>query len=115
MAHTELTGPDWSATLERMGGAAALEAEGRETKAFERPRKVTCAVDQLRLTLTYCLGLAGLRLTAAWAAGIGLADISNVALLGRLRKNRAHCRHCRRDPHRRPRPLPRRRARPGDR
>ena len=63
-----------------------MEEEARETSAFERPRKVTCAVDQLRLTLAYCLGLAGLRLTVAWAAGIGLADISNVALLGRLRR-----------------------------
>jgi hypothetical protein len=39
----------------------------------------------LRLVLAYCLGLMGLRLTAAWAEGIGLASLSNVALLGRLR------------------------------
>ena len=74
------------ATVDWLGGAQALEEEARATGAFERPRKVTCAVDQLRLTLAYCLGLVGLRLTAAWAAGIGLADISNVALLGRLRR-----------------------------
>ena len=86
MAHGDLTGTDWNDTIDRLGGAEALEAEARETGAFERPRKVTCAVDQLRLTLAYCLGLVGLRLTAAWAAGIGLADISNVALLGRLRR-----------------------------
>ena len=86
MAHGDLTGSDWTATVDRLGGAQALEEEARETGAFERPRKVTCAVDQLRLTLAYCLGLAGLRLTVAWAAGIGLADISNVALLGRLRR-----------------------------
>ena len=86
MAHGDLTGWDWSTTVASLGGAQALEEEARETSAFERPRKVTCAVDQLRLTLAYCLGLAGLRLTVAWAAGIGLADISNVALLGRLRR-----------------------------
>ena len=86
MAHGDLTGSDWTATVDLLGGAPALEEEAREAGAFERPRKVTCAVDQLRLTLAYCLGLVGLRLTAAWAAGIGLADISNVALLGRLRR-----------------------------
>ena len=85
MAHGDLTGSDWTATVDRLGGAQALEAEARETGAFERARKVLCGVDLLRLTLAYCLGLVGLRLTAAWAAGIGLTDISNVALLGRLR------------------------------
>ena len=85
MAQAELTGPDWDATVARLGGAARLEAEAREAGAFERPRKVKCGVDLLRLTLAYCLGLVGLRLTAAWAAGIGLADLSNVGLLGRLR------------------------------
>lgn len=86
MAHGDLSGTDWNDTVDRLGGVEALETEARETGAFERPRKVTCAVDQLRLTFAYCLGLVGLRLTAAWATGIGLADISNVALLGRLRK-----------------------------
>jgi hypothetical protein len=44
------------------------------------------AVDLLRLTLAYCLGERGLRSTAAWATSIGLVDISNVALLYRLRQ-----------------------------
>jgi hypothetical protein len=43
-------------------------------------------VDLLRLTLAYCLGSMGLRLTAAWAEAVGLASLSNVALLKRLRK-----------------------------
>jgi hypothetical protein len=41
----------------------------------------------LRLILAYCLGGRGLRSTAAWAAAIGLADLSNVALLQRLRRS----------------------------
>ncbi|MES1150072.1 MAG: transposase, partial [Bradyrhizobium guangdongense] len=40
----------------------------------------------LRLILAYCLGEKGLRLTAAWATSVGLVDISNVALLYRLRQ-----------------------------
>jgi hypothetical protein len=39
----------------------------------------------LRLVLAYCLRQGGLRSTAAWASAVGLADISNVALLNRLR------------------------------
>ncbi len=69
-----------------MGGAAALEASARETKAFLRARVVGSAVVLLRLILAYCLGDRGLRSTAAWATAIGLVDVSNVALLYRLRQ-----------------------------
>ena len=86
MAHAELTGSDWIGTVERLGGAGFLEQEARATGAFRRPRQVKCGVDLLRLIFAYCLGLmGGLRLTAAWAEAIGLASLSNVAVLGRLR------------------------------
>jgi hypothetical protein len=77
---------DWTCVVARLGGAAALDATARETKAFLRPREITNAVDLLRLILAYCLGERGLRLTAAWATSVGLVDISNVALLYRLRQ-----------------------------
>ena len=64
-----------------------LEQEAREFGAFERARKIKCAVDQLRLVLAYCWGTRGLRLTAAWAEAMGLASLSNVALLKRLRNS----------------------------
>ena len=38
------------------------------------------------MILAYCLGARGLRCTAAWANAVGLADISDVALLYRLRQ-----------------------------
>ena len=85
MAHIALATSDWDGTVDRLGGASALEQEARATGAFARPREVKCGVDLLRLVLAYCLGVMGLRLTAAWAEGIGLASLSNVALLGRLR------------------------------
>ncbi|MGA8055162.1 MAG: transposase [Burkholderiales bacterium] len=72
--------------MERLGGAAVLEASARETKAFLRARVVDSAVSLLRLILAYCLSERGLRSTAAWATSIGLVDISNVALLYRLRQ-----------------------------
>lgn len=86
MTHgSSLLNEDWGAVVERLGGTSALEAGARETGAFVRPRKIRCAVDLLRFTLAYCLGEMGLRLTAAWGAAVGLANLSNVALLGRLR------------------------------
>lgn len=69
-----------------LGGAEALEASARSTKAFLRARMIGSAADLLRLVLAYCLGERGLRSTTGWAASIGLVDISNVALLYRLRQ-----------------------------
>src|SRR5919107_152436 len=76
---------DWRHVVDRLGGAEAIEVSARETKAFQRARGIPGAVALLRLVLAYCLRQGGLRSTAAWASAIGLADISNVALLNRLR------------------------------
>jgi hypothetical protein len=81
-----LLNADWRATVEKLGGAAHLAVTARETKAFQRGRVIRDPVVLLRLVLAYCLGEHGLRLTAVWAAAIGLADISNVGLLYRLRQ-----------------------------
>src|SRR5882724_9672443 len=86
MRHESLLNEDWANLVARLGGAEALKITARETKAFLRPREITNAVDLLRLILAYCLGERGLRLTAAWAVSVGLVDISNVALLYRLRQ-----------------------------
>jgi hypothetical protein len=56
------------------------------TQRHSGARVIENAVDLLRLILAYCLGERGLRSTAAWAVSIGLADVSNVALLYRLRQ-----------------------------
>lgn len=81
-----LTSDAWPTTVERLGGRDHLEKEGRSTKAFSRAREIECAVDCLRLVLGYCLGALGLRLTAVRAEALGIASISNVALLKRVRK-----------------------------
>jgi hypothetical protein len=86
MRHESLVNEDWTGLVARLGGAEALKVTARATKAFLRPREITNAVDLLRLILAYCLGERGLRLTAAWATSVGLVDISNVALLYRLRQ-----------------------------
>src|SRR5215471_6767029 len=86
MTRESLLGADWREVLRWLGGAEAIEASAKETKAFVRARVVGNAVDLLRMILAYCLGKQGLRSTAAWAASIGLVDVSNVALLYRLRQ-----------------------------
>jgi hypothetical protein len=86
MTRESLVNEDWTRVVARLGGAQMLGATARETRAFLRPREITNAVDLLRLILAYCLGERGLRSTAAWAASVGLVDISNVALLYRLRQ-----------------------------
>jgi len=86
MIHKPLLNSDWSDIVTRLGGAAALETSARQTGAFKRQRQVECAVDLLRLIFAYSLNGLGLRLTAAWAESVGIAQLSNVALLRRLDK-----------------------------
>lgn len=85
MRHESLINKDWDWTVERLGGEPRLSASARASKAFVRARAVRSAIDLLRLTLAYCLGHVGLRATAAWAQAMGLAALSDVALLERLR------------------------------
>lgn len=87
MKHAPLSNQDWQLILDRLGGVAAIESSARQAKAFLRARVIANAADLLRLILAYCLGQGGLRSTAAWASAIGLADISNVGLLQRLRRS----------------------------
>ncbi len=93
MSHELLLNELWQTTVSRLGGVAAIDASAREWRAFLRPREVKSATDLLRLILAYCLGGMGLRSTSAWAASAGLADLSNVALLQRLRNCNAWMEH----------------------
>ncbi len=93
MTHESLLNELWQTTVSRLGGAATIDASAREMRAFLRPRAVKSATDLLRLILAYCLGGMGLRSTSAWAASAGLADLSNVALLQRLRNSSAWMEH----------------------
>jgi hypothetical protein len=86
MRHESLINEDWDWTVERLGGADSLSASARASGAFLRARAVRSPIDLLRLTLAYCVGHVGLRATSAWAQAMGVAALSDVALLERLRK-----------------------------
>lgn len=86
MNRESLASDDWDWTIARLGGEDLITGLARQCKAFSRVREIRSAVDLLRLTLAYCLGHVGLRTTAAWAEAVGLASVSDVALLRRLRK-----------------------------
>jgi len=62
-----------------------LEALCVSKLAMTRRREVSSAADYLRLCMAYSMCDMSLRQTAAWAAATGLADISDVAVLKRLR------------------------------
>src|SRR5579859_743837 len=76
---------DWADIVERLGGASSLRRSGHEHGAFVRPRGVRDATDVLRLCLMYGPGGLSLRMLAATAAQAGIADVSDVAMLNRIR------------------------------
>ena len=57
----------------------------REAGALQRRRAIRSASDLLRLCFGFVLGRFSLRMLASWASTEGVADLSDVAALKRLR------------------------------
>lgn len=76
----------WPYFQRLIGSAEEIEATAVQTGALTRRRGIDSAATLLRLAFMYALGGSSLRQTAALAAGSGLADVSDVALLKRFRK-----------------------------
>jgi IS4 transposase len=75
----------WRHLVERLGELIDLEATARARGALRRRREVGSAEDLLRLAFAFVLGRLSLRSLAAWAAEREIADLSDVALLKRLK------------------------------
>jgi IS4 transposase len=74
----------WPELLAAVGSAVDLEASARAAGALARARRVRDGATLLRLALAYGGCGLSLRQTAAWAAAQGVAQLSDVAVLGRL-------------------------------
>jgi hypothetical protein len=75
----------WESLLGMLPRELDLEETLRQSSALVRRRGIRSAETLLRLALVYSLCGLSLRATAAWAQAEGLAEISDVALLKRLR------------------------------
>lgn len=76
----------WRLLLKRLPGAKALMASAQASGALVRRRAVQTPMTLLRLALAYGPGGLSLRETSAWAEGVGVARLSDVALLKRLQR-----------------------------
>lgn len=74
---------DWNYVLSLM--PQELESLCTSKLALSRKREVVSAQDYLRLCLAYSICDMSLRQTAAWASATGIAQLSDVAVLKRLR------------------------------
>ena len=63
-----------------------LEITARETRALVRRREVRRAIDLLRMVLAYAICDWSLRMVGAWCLLKGIGNMSDVAVLKRLRK-----------------------------
>jgi hypothetical protein len=86
MTYADFDSTGWSRIVALLGGEEALTSSARDHKAFVRPREVKCASDVLRLAFLYGPGGHSLRSVAAMASAAGLADVSDVAVLDRLKR-----------------------------
>jgi hypothetical protein len=76
---------EWSVLRSFFGADVELERSAREFGALRRKRRISSASDLLRLILAYGSCGLSLRQTAAWAAESEVAEVSDVAVLKRLR------------------------------
>jgi hypothetical protein len=76
----------WAALVSTVAGAVDLEATSRQFKALQRKRKIQTAEALLRLALMWGPGRQSFRAAAALAGDAGIAELSDKAVEGRLRK-----------------------------
>jgi len=76
----------WPYVMAMLGGEERISELAYATGGFTRRREIESPGDLLRLILTWAVGERSLRETAAMGAEVGLADVSNVALLGRFKR-----------------------------
>src|SRR5215216_7844690 len=76
----------WPDLIAAVSEAIDLDTTARTSEALVRRREIRSAEALLRLALAYGPGGLSLRAAAAWAGISGLADLSDTAVMNRLRK-----------------------------
>src|SRR5215217_5120098 len=76
----------WPDLVAAVSAAIDLDATARTSEALVRRREIRSAEALLRLALAYGPGGLSLRTAAAWAGISGLADLSDTAVMNRLRQ-----------------------------
>jgi hypothetical protein len=82
---TQLVSGAWEQVGEKLG--LDLEESARRQKALVRRRGIQSAQDLLRLVLVYCLKDWSLQVVGAWALMQKVGELSDVAVLKRLRNS----------------------------
>ena len=85
-ASSALLEAQWPDLVAAVSAAIDLEATARTSGALVRRREIRSAEALLRLALAYGPGGLSLRGAAAWAGVSGLADLSDTAVMNRLRQ-----------------------------
>jgi len=86
MQHTSLFDGKWSSLIRQLGQRVDLDQSARRLGALQRARKLQRAEQLLRLALLYGPGQMSLRQIAAVADEAGLPELSDKAVMGRLRR-----------------------------
>lgn len=86
MHYQELIEYQWPYLVSFLPAEESLDQSARKFGALTRKRRVDSADKLLRLALAYGFCGLSLRQTAAWAEAAGIASLSDVALLKRLKK-----------------------------
>lgn len=85
--HEEVKQDDeWEQVMAHLPSEIDVEASARQAKALQRRREIKSGVDLLRVVFAYAVCDWSLRMVGAWCGIIGLGDLSDVAILKRLRK-----------------------------
>src|ERR671917_1834326 len=76
----------WPDLVAAVSAVIDLDATARASGALLRRRGIRSAATLLRLALAYGPGGLSLRAAAAWAGASGVADLSDTAVMKRLRR-----------------------------
>ena len=85
MMNLKLLGQQWQYLLSMLPAGFDLEATARQSGALVRRRVIRDAETLLWLALAYSCGGLSLRQTSSWAEAQGIAKLSQVAVMKRLR------------------------------